>query len=182
MHVFSLETARLRMRPISATDEPLFVQLYTDEETMRFIGEPLSPQRAVSSFRAALAGMQRDPIERLFLAVMEKPSLADVGICSLQNYDPSRRSVQAGVMFLPDARAQGYAKEAFVGLIQRVFAELPMDRLWVQFSDEHVAVQRGVISVGFTRCRDAGLEAGPRSVWSVCRESWVAPSSLQKAP
>lgn len=177
MHLFPVETARLQMRPISATDEPLFSQLYTDAETMRFIDEPLSVERASSSFRAALAGMQRTPIERLFLTVMEKPSLRDVGICSLQNYDPQRRSVQAGVMFVASAREQGYAKEAFVGLIQRVFAELPVDRLWVQFSDEHVAVQRGVISVGFTRCREVGLEAGPqqRSVWSVCRDGWAAP-------
>jgi hypothetical protein len=82
-------------------------------------------------------------------------------------------------MFVPEARAQGYAKEAFVGLIQRVFAELPVERLWVQFSDDHVAVQRGVISVGFTRCREAGLEAGPQqlNVWSVSRASWVVPSS-----
>jgi RimJ/RimL family protein N-acetyltransferase len=178
MHLFGVETARLQTRPISAADEPLFTQLYTDEETMRFIGAPLSAERAASSFRAALAGMQRSPIERLFLTVIEKASLRDVGICSLQNCDPQLRSVQAGVMFIPGARARGYAKEAFVGLIQRVFAELPVDRLWVQFSDQHVAVQRGVISVGFTRSPDTGQEARPaeRSVWSVCRDRWVAPS------
>lgn len=178
MHVFPVETARLRLRPIAVADESLFTQLYTDEETMRFIGEPLSAERAAASFRAALSGMQRTPIERLCLTVMEQASLRDVGICSLQNYDPQRRSVQAGVMFVPSARAQGYAKETFVGLIQRVFVELPVDRLWVQFADEHLAVQRGVISVGFTRCRDAGQEAGPRerTVWSVCRDSWVAPA------
>jgi RimJ/RimL family protein N-acetyltransferase len=87
-------------------------------------------------------------------------------------------------MFVPSARAQGYAKEAFVGLIQRAFAELPVDRLWVQFSDEHVAVQRGIISVGFTCSRDAGLEAGPRerNVWSVCRDSWVAPPPEPRIP
>ena len=177
MNTLAVETARLQTRPLSAADQPLFTQLYTDEETMRFIGAPLSPERAASSFRVALAGMQRSPIERLFLTVIEKATLRDVGICSLQNSDLKLRSVQAGVMFIPTARAQGYSKEMFVGLIQRVFAELPVDRLWVQFAAEHVAVQRAVISVGFTRCRDAGLEAEPRqrSVWSVCRASWIAP-------
>lgn len=179
MHVFPVETARLRMRPIAAADEPLFTQLYTDHETMRFIGVPLSVERAAVSFRAALAGMERSPIERLFLTVIEKASRRDVGICSLQNCDPQSRSVQAGVMFVPTARDHGYSKESFVELIQRAFAELPVDRLWVQFATEHVAVQRAVISVGFTRCREAGLEAGPRqhSVWSVCRDTWVMPAS-----
>ena len=151
---------------------------------MRFIGEPLSAKRAAASFRAALAGMQRSPIERLFLTVMEKPALRDVGICSLQNYDPQQRSVQAGVIFVPSARALGYSKESFAELIQRVFAELPVDRLWVQFAAEHVAVQRAVISVGFTPCREAGLEAGPRqhSVWSVRRDTWVSPSHGSWSP
>jgi [ribosomal protein S5]-alanine N-acetyltransferase len=179
MHIFPVETARLRMRPMSVADGPLYAQLYTDEETMRFIGAPLSADRALASFRAALAGMQRSPIERLFLTVIEKASAREVGICSLQNFDPQRRSVQAGVMFVPTARALGYSKEAFAELIPRVFAELPVDRLWVQFAAEHVAVQRAVISVGFTRCREAGLEVGPRqhSVWSACRNSWVAPAA-----
>jgi RimJ/RimL family protein N-acetyltransferase len=173
MHVFPVETARLRTRPLSAEDEALYAHLYMDEETMRFIGAPLSAERAARTFRGALAGMQRDPIERLFLAVIEKCSASTVGICSLQNFDPTLRSVQAGVMFVAAARAQGYAKEAFVGLIQRVFAELPVDELWVQFAADHVAVQRGVVSVGFTRREAIGPEQ--RSVWSVRRDSWLLP-------
>ena len=81
-------------------------------------------------------------------------------------------------MFVPAARALGYSKEIFITLIQRVFAELPVDELSVQFAAEHLAVQRAVISVGFARC-DAGREAGPQphSVWSVRRDTWLAPPS-----
>lgn len=176
MHIFPVETKRLRTRPISAGDELLFTQLYTDVETMRFIGAPLSAERATASFRTVLAGMERSPIARLFLAVSEKESLRDVGICSLQNCDPQRRTVEAGVMFIPAARALGYSKEIFVTLIQRVFAELPVDELLVQFAAEHLAVHRAAIAVGFARC-----EAGPqhRSVWSVRRDTWVAPDETR---
>ena len=173
MHVFPVETARLRTRPLSAEDEALYAHLFMDEETMRFIGAPQSAERAARTFRASLAGMQRDPIERLFLAVIEKSSATTVGICSLQNFDPGLRSVQAGIMFVAAARAQGYSKEAFVGLIQRVFVELPVDELWVQFAADHVAVQRAVISVGFTRREATGPEQ--RSIWSVRRDSWLLP-------
>ena len=173
MHVFPVETARLRTRPLSAGDEALYAHHFMDEETMRFIGEPQSAERAARTFRASLAGMHRDPIERLFLAVIEKSSATTVGICSLQNFDPVLRSVQAGIMFVAAARAQGYSKEAFVGLIQRVFVELPVDELWVQFAADHVAVQRAVISVGFTRREATGPEQ--RSVWSVRRDSWLLP-------
>lgn len=172
MHVFPVETARLRMRALAEGDAALYTGLYGDEETMRFIGAPLSPERAASSFRSALAGMRRAPIERLFLTVVEKHSGADVGICSLQNFDARHRSVQAGVMFVAGARALGYSKEGFVGLIQQVFAQLPVDELWVQFAAEHIAVQRAVISVGFARRPHAATE---RSAWCVRRQSWTPP-------
>jgi RimJ/RimL family protein N-acetyltransferase len=163
------------MRPLAPRDSALYCHLFTDQETMRFIGAPMTPERATRSFSSALAGMQRDPIERLFLTVVEKTSRQDVGVCSLQNFDARRRSVQAGVMFVARARAQGYSKEGFIGLIQQVFAHLPVDELWVQFAADHIAVERAVISVGFDRRRDAASEDGPeqRSVWSVHRDSWL---------
>jgi hypothetical protein len=74
MHVFPVETARLRMRPIVVADAALYEHLYTDAETMRFIGAPLCAKRAARSFQLALSGMQRQPIERLFLTVEEKSS------------------------------------------------------------------------------------------------------------
>jgi RimJ/RimL family protein N-acetyltransferase len=160
------------MRPLTEDDAALYASLYTDEETMRFIGAPLTTERAASSFRSALAGMRRKPIERLFLTVVEKHSASDVGICSLQNFDAQERSVQAGVMFVAGARALGYSKEGFIGLIQQAFAQLPVDELWVQFAAEHIAVQRAVISVGFARRPHAASE---RSVWHVRRQSWTPP-------
>lgn len=179
MQVFPVETARLRMRPIVAADAALYEHLYTDTETMRFIGAPLAPERAARSFRIALAGMQRPPIERLFLTVVEKSSQTDVGICSLQNFDALERSVQAGVMFVESARAKGYAKEGFTGLIQQVFTHLPVDELWVQFAVDHVAVQRGVLSVGFARrwsTSQRNGNDGQGNAWSVRRHSWSPPS------
>jgi RimJ/RimL family protein N-acetyltransferase len=204
MQVFAVETDRLRMRPMSSDDAALYQQLYTDPDTMRFIGEPLSPERAATSFRSALAGMQRQPIERVFLTVVEKTALATVGICSLQDFDVERSSVQAGVMLLASARAQGYAKEGFVGLIQQVFAQLPVAELWVQFAIDHVAVQRAALSVGFARRMDAaeqdgaqrngpdnraynaprnGFATGARAatVWSVHRDSWSPPAAFRNS-
>jgi len=181
MRIFPVETDRLRMRPLGPQDSALFCHLFSDEETMRFIGVPMAPERAARSFSSALAGMSREPVERMFLTVIEKTSNQEVGICSLQSFDAERRSVQAGVMFVARARAQGYAKEGFIGLIQQVFAHLPVDELWVQFATEHIAVERGVLSVGFERRRDAAPEDGPQqhSVWCVRRDSWM-PKSLAK--
>lgn len=175
MHAFPVETDRLRMRPLGAQDRELYCHLYTDEETMRFIGAPLAPERAARSFSTALAGMRRDPIDSLFLTVVEKTSQQDVGICSLQSFDAERRSVQAGVMLIARVRAQGYSIESMIGLIRQAFAHLPVDEVWVQSAVDHIVVERAAISVGFHRRRDAATEDGPQpcSVWSVHRDSWL---------
>jgi RimJ/RimL family protein N-acetyltransferase len=167
------------MRALRAEDEPLYTHLYTDDETMRFIGAPLSAERAAASFRSALAGMTHTSIERLFLTVVEHASSSDVGICSLQNFDPQRRSVQAGIMFTAAARARGYSKEGFIGLIPKVFAELPVDELWVQFAADHVAVERAVTSVGFERRRKDAPQSEPAqlNIWFVRRDTWSLPAS-----
>ncbi|HEY5760885.1 MAG TPA: GNAT family N-acetyltransferase [Steroidobacter sp.] len=175
MRIFPVETDRLRMRPLGPQDSTLYCHLYTDQETMRFIGAPMTPERAARSFSSALAGMNRDPIERLFFTVVEKASRRDVGVCSLQNFDAQRRSVQGGVMFVAPARAQGYSKEGFTALIQQAFVYLPVDELWVQFAADHIVVERVATSIGFEPRRDAASEDGPQrwSVWSVHRDSWL---------
>ncbi len=67
----------------------------------------MTPERAARSFSSALAGMNRDPIERLFFDRGGKGLATDVGVCSLQNFDARRRSVQGGAMFVaPGARAR----------------------------------------------------------------------------
>lgn len=169
------------MRPIEAGDAALYQHLYTDAETMRFIGAPLSPERAARSFRSALAGMQRQPIERVFLVVCEKATNTAVGLCSLQDFDAEGRSVQAGFMFVAAARSRGYATEGMTELINQVFARLPVDELWVEFALDHVAVQRVMHSVGFAhRGKVARQESehGQRNAWSVRRQFWSPPPAL----
>lgn len=181
MHVFPVETARLLMRPIEAQDAALYEHLYTDAETMRFVGEPLSPERAARSFRSALAGMQRQPIERLFLTVIEKATNTAVGLCSLQDFDAERRSVVSGFMFVAAARSRRFATEGLLGLTQQVFERLPVDEVWAIFAVDHVAVQRVMLSVGFAHRGDAARQEsknGQWNAWSVRRHSWSPPPAI----
>ena len=62
---FAFETDRLRMRPLRADDEALFLDLYTDAETMRYIGEPLSLERAKRSLRKLSGVDQRVATRRI---------------------------------------------------------------------------------------------------------------------
>ena len=50
---------RFDLRLLSADDEPLYRSIYSDAETMRYVGAPLSDAEAAASFRAALRGNDR---------------------------------------------------------------------------------------------------------------------------
>jgi RimJ/RimL family protein N-acetyltransferase len=169
--MFEIDTARLDIRPLSECDETLFCELFTDADTMRYIGPELSPERAVRSFRKAVALTRGHPAERLFFTVAVRSMQRKIGLCSLQQIDPIRRRAEAGVGLKSFARAQGFAREILPALAARAFTELPVDEVWLQHSADHSLADRLFVAAGFSRCLDpADYGEGPgKRVWSVHR-------------
>ncbi len=170
---FAFETERLRMRPLLAQDEAMFCDLYTDAETMRFIGPPLTAERASRSFRKLLASADDSPPERVFLAILEKASQRPLGTCAIVQFDAGMTRAEVGIMLKSDARAKGYAREALGGLVKMAFSVFPVDGIWVECSALNPVVERMVGSIGFTLCDSIALDAGSLSqrIWSVHRPS-----------
>lgn len=170
------DTQRLHIRPLSESDEPLYCGLYTDAETMRFIGPPLTLLCATRSFHAALRLTRRQPAKRLFFTLVHKTTLQTVGICSVQGIDASQRRAEAGIIIAPASRAHGFAAEGLSALVTRAFDVLPIDEVWVQIALDHAIVERLVISVGFSQ----GGEIAPtherkaQRIWSAFRQSWLS--------
>ncbi len=50
----------------------LYLDLYTNAETMVFVGEPLPPEKAINSFQSALRINAKTPFKRLFLTIVEQ--------------------------------------------------------------------------------------------------------------
>ena len=162
------------MRRLVESDEALYCSLYTDADTMRYIGEPMSPERAARSFRKALAWSKRQPNDPQFFAIQEKTTQQAIGLCAIQPFDADTQKVEIGMMLRPEARKQGYATEGLTALVTMAFLALPTDAVWVQYSPEHTSAERLVISVGFERCAEGeiGTVRGAKCVWSVDRSSW----------
>jgi len=171
---FEFETARLLVRPLQAGDEALFHGLYTDPETMRFIGKPLSAEQASSRFRKIAAQQRKPSLKGCFLAMLDKATWQSLGICGTSHYDVAARRLEVGLVLRREARAQGFAREALAALMERIFAASPFNEIEVKFSAENRAAEHLVVSLGFTSCVDAAREAGLLSErrWSVCRSSW----------
>jgi RimJ/RimL family protein N-acetyltransferase len=169
-----IETERLDICPLSECDETLFCELFTDPDTMRYIGPQLPPDRAGRSFRIALALTHHRPQKRLFFTVALRSAQRNIGICSIQQIDPVRRRAEAGVVLKSFARAQGYAREILRALVARALATLPVDEIWLQYSAEHSLAERLFVAAGFSRRFDPAAygEGSNKRVWSAHRESW----------
>jgi RimJ/RimL family protein N-acetyltransferase len=166
-----LDTGRMLLRSLAASDATLYCDLYTDAEIMRFIGAPLSRPRALSSFRKALQLTRCRPFERLFLAVVEKTTQQAVGLCSIELQG---KQAETGIILCAKSRARGRAREALGGTVALAFAILPLDAVCVRISAGHRVAERLVMGLGFSR----GAEATGRDtsdggrVWSIDRHAW----------
>jgi RimJ/RimL family protein N-acetyltransferase len=165
------------LRPLSEADAAFFSDLYGDPETMRFVGPPMSEERAQRGFRAILAALERRPLERLFLLIIQKAGQEAIGVASLQELDLQRRRVEAGVVLKTGTRERGFGKECLAALVTRAFAIFPVDEVWIQHSTANSLAERVPVSLGLARALDsteyaAGTE---KCVWSAYRQSWPLP-------
>jgi len=169
----AFETERLRMRRLQAEDEALFLDLYTDAETMRYIGEPLSPERAARSFRKTLATSDQDPPERVFLAILDKATQRPLGICAIVQFEAGMTRAEVGIMLKSDARSKGFAREVLGGLVRTTFSAFPVDEIWAQCSIQNPVIEHVFSSLGFTLCGCRAIDAGTllQRIWSVHRSS-----------
>lgn len=160
------------MRVLCDADEALFSGLYTDPETMRFIGPPLGPACARRCF-LALTEREGQSRGRHFFSMLDKATRRRIGICGLQPPDPYMAHAEAGVLVVPDARAKGYAREGLSALVETVFESSSLVRVWVQCSALNPLVERMVSSIGFTLddANAVGVGVLLQRVWSVYRSS-----------
>lgn len=82
---FVISTSRLLIRPLTESDLQLYLDLYTNAETMVFVGEPLPQEKAINSFQSALRINAKTPFKRLFLAIVEQGRCA--GLCAINQWD-----------------------------------------------------------------------------------------------
>ena len=166
------ETERLLMRPMSQVDQSIFEDLYTDAQTMRYIGPPLSRERAAASFQNYLR-TPRATARQLFFAIIDKADGQPIGINALQQLDGLRDRAEAGIMVKPSLQARGFAKESLAALVEHAFRWLPIEEVWAQVDRDHAVVERLVLGVGFVRRNDAAAEREypAKYLWSIRREN-----------
>jgi len=173
---FAFETPRLRARALAEDDESLYCDLYTDAESMRYIGPPFSPGTARRSFRAALNLLRKRPVEWVFVVYVEKSSGDTIGFSSIPEFGSLAKRLEVGIMLRKAARGKGYAREGLGGLAGHLFAILAIDQLWMECSPDNAAVRKLAVHLGFS---PNGMTASQKTsiIWSLDRGIRCQPGS-----
>jgi RimJ/RimL family protein N-acetyltransferase len=178
------ETPRLRLRVLRASDLAFYCGLYSNPDTMRYIGPPLDEARAIRSFRAARAALRRTPARLITFVIAKRATRTPIGIGSLAFGATEQRDVEAGIILHGAARASGYAREALAALVERVFAACPVDRIRALHSVDHSVAGRTIGSVGFERAGTTGESRGQAAmqIWTLERTCWESNKNRTQIP
>lgn len=116
---------------------------------MRFIGPPLSHDRAMRDFKAALRASDRKPPREIFFSVRSKVTSGAIGLCSIQRIDPVRQRAEVGLMLQQHAQGLGFGTEIISALTQLAIATLPVTGVWAQYSPDNQAAVALFSNLGF---------------------------------
>jgi RimJ/RimL family protein N-acetyltransferase len=168
----TMETDRLRLRPMEARDEAMFCHLYTDPDVMRRIVAPLSAEAAAQSFRSARRHNAKGQPGHRFWAIDDKDSDTAIGMAALLR---SGDSAELGVMLRNGWWNRGISSEAFVPLIDHAFLGMGLALVYAQRPDDDHAriIDRLLGRFGFARTPDR-VEDKTLCRWELSRACWLA--------
>lgn len=129
-----LTTDRLTLRPFSADEADLLIELDSDPAVMRYLsgGEPTAPELVRErDLPSLLRGYERWDGKFGVFAAHEKDSGAFVGwFCLRPERDGPLDEVELGYRLRQDAWGKGYATEGSRALLAKAFSELDVRVVW----------------------------------------------------
>jgi len=149
-----LETPRLRLRPLAATDLADLVRLDLDPEVMRYVGSPAgvkTPAETEARARTRIRESEEGTLEPLGLWRIEaRADSAFLGIGALLRM-PDGADVEVAYRLARVAWGRGFATEAAGALIAHGLHTLGLPRLVAVTYPENHASQRVLDKLGFER-------------------------------
>jgi len=149
-----LETPRLRLRPLAATDLADLVRLHLDPEVMRYVGSPAgvkTPAETEARARTRIRESEEGTLEPLGLWRIEaRADSAFLGIGALLRM-PDGADVEVAYRLVRGAWGRGFATEAAGALIAHGLHTLGLPRLVAVTYPENHASQRVLDKLGFER-------------------------------
>lgn len=134
-----IETKRLLLRPFDCNDLDIIMNLYSDEEIMRYMPLPVMDREMVQhQLDKNVAGWKVSPQINYEMAVICKDTSGKIGRAEItRNY--SEESAMIGWMLIKSAWCKGYATEIANALVDYCFNELKVHRVYGLCHPENTA-------------------------------------------
>lgn len=158
------ETARLIFRRLDEDDAPFILELLTDPDWLRYIGD-----KGVRDLDGARRYIAEGPVAMYakhgfgLFVVGRKPSGAPMGLCGLIRRD-GLDDVDVGYAFLPRFRGCGYAEEAAAEMLRFARERVGLGRVVAITNPENERSIRVLERLGFAYERMIRLTPESREV------------------
>ncbi|MET9053751.1 GNAT family protein [Streptomyces bacillaris] len=147
----TLRTARLRLRPFTATDADALFALHSSAEVMRYWDSPVWTERARAQRFLTVCRTIEDEGSGVRLALDRSSDGAFVGWCALTRWNPEYRSASLGYCLDATVWGHGYATEAAHAVLRWAFDTLDLNRVQAETDTRNLASARVLEKVGFVR-------------------------------
>lgn len=147
----TLEATRLRLRPVTASDDAALLAIWGDATVCRYGAHPpLADLAAAAAYRGLIeTGFAT---RTLFQWAIElHASGAVVGTCTLSSVCAAHRRAELGFGLRTDAWGRGYATEAVARLLDAAFGDLGFHRIEADVDPRNDASLGLLERIGFRR-------------------------------
>ena len=166
-----LETDRLRLKRLEATDAEALIALWCDPEVTQFMGGPRDPE----TLRGLFAEDAADPFAETYdlWPVVERAAGDVIGHCGLLDKEVEERpEIELVYVFARAAWGKGYATEIACALRDYAFETMKLPRLISLIEPENAASERVAIKVGMRLEKEIVRSDGAmRRVYAIERAS-----------
>jgi RimJ/RimL family protein N-acetyltransferase len=144
-----IETARLRVRVVRASDLPALLRVNGDPEVTRWLPYPTWASLADGeAWYARMATLQAAGATLQFV-IVEKATDTAIGSCLVFRFDESSARAELGYVLGRAHWGQGVMREALVGLIDAAFGPMALRRLEAEVDPRNPASSGLLLRLGF---------------------------------
>lgn len=159
-----LETERLLLRELTASDAPDLFGIYSDVQVMRWFGsDPLTSTEDAHKLIEVFAGWQRLANPGARWGMQRKADGRLVGTCGLFKWNRTWKTCAVGYELASFAQGQGFMHEALSTVLDWGFKNMDLHRVDAQVHPENLPSIKLLLKLGFVHeglLREAGFWGG----------------------
>ena len=175
-----LSTERLILRPLSESDAPALLSIFSDVRVMRYWSTPAWTALSTAEERIARNNRGMTAGDVLALGIFHADSQRLLGTCDLFRFDVQCQRAEIGYGLAFGAWGQGYMQEALAALIGYGFDHLALNRIEADIDPRNIASANALLRQGFRqegRLRERWIVSGEKSdsaMYGLLLSDWVA--------